>query len=505
MVFCFICRHFTVNTNLKIDSTFINKGFNCWRKQTESFNKHMSSEKHKLNNEKYVMFLNIKKNDTSVANSLITSRKKYIEENRKHIILLLKATLFLSKQGLPFRGHDESNESTNRGNFIELLNTFTDPETITKLSARYGHYTSPEYQNDLIKTIASSTRKNIIEKIAFTGAYSILVDETKDASKKEQLSFIIRFVDGNLNIHEKAIGCYHMKKCDAYTLSQEILNIAAHNKLDIQKCVAQCYDGASVMSGLFSGVQKRIVDIVPHAIYIHCHAHRLNLCLVNTIQNNNIVVDFFDTVQSLYKYLMNGHTRYELFMKIQRDKKLKEIHLERLVETRWSYWHSSLKKIQIRYSEIKDVLKVLTVQDDQAARAIGLLEEISTFRFILILYIMEQILSTIHCVSCQLQCSTILLPKAINLVTSTKNQLINLRSEENFTYIYNEAKICAIKNQVTVEKEEERNIRLRKKYEPSKKFEDFFIMSTLGQTGTKQAKHNGENVKTDVLFNVIDR
>ncbi|XP_050062008.1 zinc finger MYM-type protein 1-like [Aphis gossypii] len=385
-----------------------------------------------------------------------------------------------------------------------LLNTFNDPETITKLSARYGHYTSPEYQNDLIKTIASSTRKNIIEKIAFTRAYSILVDETKDVSKKEQLSFIVRFVDGNLNIHEKAIGCYHMKKCDAYTLSQEILNIAVHNKLDIQKCVAQCYDGASVMSGLFSGVQKRIVDIVPHAIYIHCHAHRLNLCLVNTIQNNNIVVDFFDTVQSLYKYLMNGHTRYELFMKIQRDEKLKEIHLERLVETRWSYWHSSLKKIQIRYSEIKDVLKVLAVQDDQAARAIGLLEEISTFWFILILYIMEQILSTIHCLSCQFQCSTILLPKAINLVTSTKNQLINLRSEENFTYIYNEAKICAIKNQVTIEKEEE-FIRLRKKYEPSKKFEDFFIMSTLGQAGTKQAKHNGKNVKTDVLFNVIDR
>lgn len=30
-------------------------------------------------------------------------------------------------------------------------------------------------------------------------------------------------------------------------------------------------------------------------------------------------------------------------------------------------------------------------------------------------------------------------------------------------------------------------------------------MSTLGQTGTKKAKHNGKNVKTDVLFNVIDR
>jgi len=35
--------------------------------------------------------------------------------------------------------------------------------------------------------------------MAYTGAYSILVDETKDAGKKEQLSFIIRFVDNELN------------------------------------------------------------------------------------------------------------------------------------------------------------------------------------------------------------------------------------------------------------------------------------------------------------------
>jgi len=144
-----------------------------------------------------------------------------------------------------------------------------------------------------------------------------------------------------------------MEKCDVFSLSQEIFNIVNNNNLDIQKCIAQCYDGALVMSGVFSGVQKRVADTVSHAVYIHCHAHRLNLCLIQTIQNNTVVVNFFDTVQSLYKYLMNGHTRYELF--IQNDKKLQDIHLERLVETRWSYWHSSLKKILLRYTEIRDV------------------------------------------------------------------------------------------------------------------------------------------------------
>jgi len=43
----FMCRHLTVNTEFCFESTFINRGFNCWRKQTESYKKHMNSEKNK--------------------------------------------------------------------------------------------------------------------------------------------------------------------------------------------------------------------------------------------------------------------------------------------------------------------------------------------------------------------------------------------------------------------------------------------------------------------------
>jgi len=38
------------------------------------------------------------------------------------------------------------------------------------------------------------------------------------------------------------------------------------NHLDLNMCVAQYYDGASVMSGMYSGVQQRVSLIVPHAI-----------------------------------------------------------------------------------------------------------------------------------------------------------------------------------------------------------------------------------------------
>lgn len=68
----------------------------------------------------------------------------------------------------------------------------------------------------------------------------------------------------------------------------------------------------------------------------------------------------------------------------------------------------------MRFSEIKNVLTILTLQGDQTARAYGLLEAISTFQFIMILNTMKKILKRINYLSCELQSTSILLPEAMN-------------------------------------------------------------------------------------------
>lgn len=70
-----------------------------------------------------------------------------------------------------------------------------------------------------------------------------------------------------------------MVKCNTSTLSQEIQKFAIENNLNINKCLAQCCDGASVMNGVFSGVQKLIADAMPQAIYI-CITTLTNLTFV---------------------------------------------------------------------------------------------------------------------------------------------------------------------------------------------------------------------------------
>ena len=48
--------------------------------------------------------------------------------------------------------------------------------------------------------------------------------------------------------------------------------------------VAQCYDGASVMSGRLNRLQAIMrKDVCPKGIYVHCWAHRLNLVVVASV------------------------------------------------------------------------------------------------------------------------------------------------------------------------------------------------------------------------------
>lgn len=49
--------------------------------------------------------------------------------------------------------------------------------------------------------------------------------------------------------------------------------------------VDQGYDGVSVMSGKHTGVAAPIKQEAPFAFYIHCHAHHLNLVLIDVVRS----------------------------------------------------------------------------------------------------------------------------------------------------------------------------------------------------------------------------
>ncbi|XP_066358052.1 uncharacterized protein [Miscanthus floridulus] len=113
--FCFICYLFKKGSGSK---TFIVDGWNNWNIGNTTLLKHSGSRAHKAAQGKYIGFMNPK---VAIDYNIDKWSEEELRLYKKRLTYSLRCIKFLLHQGLTFRGHDESEESSNRGNFIELL------------------------------------------------------------------------------------------------------------------------------------------------------------------------------------------------------------------------------------------------------------------------------------------------------------------------------------------------------------------------------------------------
>ena len=147
---------------------------------------------------------------------------------------------------------------------------------------RNATYTSAGIQNSILKILGDIVRNIVCNGVIEAGMFSLLVDETKDLSKKEQVSIILRYVDSKGMLREHFLTFVEAASLTAESLTEYILDTLHKFHLDSNWIISQGYDGASVMSGQCSGVQRRIRDVALNALCVHCYAHSLNLVLVDS-------------------------------------------------------------------------------------------------------------------------------------------------------------------------------------------------------------------------------
>lgn len=275
----------------------------------------------------------------------------------------------------------------------------------------YGDYTSKESQNDLITVFGNKIVKTIVEEVKEAKFFALLVDETKDLSKKEQLAVLLRYVHSGV-IKEHALGAFRMQDLSADSLYTFIVDKLTEFGIDMQFCIGQCYNGASVIRGSVNRVQAKIKEKVPHAAYTHCYAHRLNLVLVNTIRNIPELSDFFYVLQTLYTFIANSNTRHGMFIEAQKHLGQKVLQLERTCITRWLYWYRAVQKLALRYEAVMAVLDAAAAaHKDGSVEAAGLNAKLESYIFIVNLHIVEKVLAITFGLSEQLQsCLVVLKP-----------------------------------------------------------------------------------------------
>ena len=185
-------------------------------------------------------------------------------------------------------------------------------ENHLRTCSKNASYISKTSQNEPINCCGNYIKDILVKEIKESRFFSVLADEASDCSNQEQLSLVIRFVDGSGEIREEFLGFLH---CDlglsGKALAETVLNGIANLTLDIQNCCGRGYDGASSVSGYINGLSAQILRINEKAIYTHCHSHRLNLKVAASC-NIQIVRNVLDEIKELSYFFNYSEPRQKI-------------------------------------------------------------------------------------------------------------------------------------------------------------------------------------------------
>uniref|UniRef100_A0A8C6SRB2 Zinc finger MYM-type protein 1-like n=1 Tax=Neogobius melanostomus TaxID=47308 RepID=A0A8C6SRB2_9GOBI len=419
-----------------------------------------------------------------------------MKENREYIKVVGETLLLTATQNIAQRAHEES-EGENKGNFLTIMELLAkhNPTVKRKMtSQRNATYLGHDTQNEIIDCLAEMVRTSISE-VAQSEAFSILVDETKDLSKKEQMSFVIRYYY-NGSVCESFLAFEAAQRLDAAALSQKIIQILQKHGLDYKNhLVGQAYDGASVMSGKNTGVQARMKSEAPLAFYVHCNAHCLNLVLVDSVKCIPEANCFFSLLQKLYVFVSGSYV-HQRWLEVQREMfQGAPRELQRLIETRWACRYNACKTVKDRLPAIIRLLKEIAEDQngDRAVEARGLLAQID-LKFVSLLVTFTSVLGEIKYLSAILQSPQLDLGTAVTLVDSLVDTLQSYREGSLFNDIWDN--ILTLTEQCNISATPS-----ARQVKPSSLLEGHYLFTPIAQ---RQVSTEKESFRTGSFIPVID-
>lgn len=489
--FCFACRIF--GKNLKEDA-LVSGGIRNWQKALSKFKKHNDTQSHKDSMMCWSSY-NASLSQGNVVEQIEAASTTEINERREYLERVVAVTSFLGKQGIPFRGHDERDDSQSKGNFLEcmtLLKKF-DPFLQGYTPPANTTYLSGKCQNEMIECVSQEVTATILSELEASKVYAIMADEARDG-KSEQLSLCVRYVTVDGAVKERFLALTEIAKFDAETIANAIENQLRVHGIDQLKCVAQTYDGAAVMSGSVGGVQAHFKKKHPEAIYVHCYAHELNLVLCHTCKAIPEATELFNMLESIHSFFSASLVNHHKFVEIQKTLGLQPSQLVQLSNTRWACQLHSVSAVLNNFPAIVECLSTINT-----AMAVGLKAKLTKFSTVYLLMVFQDLLSTTAGLHRYLQKETIDIVQAVTYKDAVTDSLKQKRSDATAADLHSRAKDICEANQIAVTKEHSGQRR------KTKRMEDFVVESTCGAGSEVGGSSESEELKRKLFFPCLDR
>ncbi|XP_073061942.1 uncharacterized protein [Primulina eburnea] len=416
--FCFPCYLFDVPSSYQ--KKFTVEGFKNWKRvncKTCPLKRH-EGDCNSLHSTAMQKWEGLKNVSQHIDRRMNKQSENIVKQNRLLIKTSIRAVRWLALQGCAFRGHDESVDSHNRGNFLELVKFQGElskeiGDIVLDKASKNAKYTSPSIQQEILKIIADLVRSKIRDEVG-DAKLCILVDEAVDESHRSQMAIVLRYVDCDGFVRERFFEVVGVDDTNSLTLKTHICSILTQHKLLIENMRGQGYDGASNMRGEWNGLQALFLKDCPHS-------------QLKSIRENEII----DLIESGELGTGTGVNQAST--------------LQRPASTRWSSHYAFVCRVIELFGSVCTLLKDFMGGKSAfsiRAEAKSLLKEMMTFDFVFILLLMHRVLEAFDMLCQALQRKNQDILNAMSLVMTTKLLFQKMRDDEWEDFLWSVNNFC---------------------------------------------------------------
>ena len=175
---------------------------------------------------------------------------------------------------------------------------------------------------------------------------------------------------------EHFLEIIHLKRADAETIYSSLVDCLKLKNLQVKKIVGMGFDGANTFTGNRAGVQARVKKLAPHALFVHCHCHILQLACVQAANETPGIKHVYVTLTALWKFFHYSPKRTESLKQVQCILDLSELKIVKPSDTQGLAHERCVKGVKSSYAAIMAALDNIheTTHEPEAlglSRALG--------------------------------------------------------------------------------------------------------------------------------------